>query len=195
VLKEWSLKQRPKAAQCATKPLDKGESDVARRRRPSNTLEIIGVCGVHFLQLQMKTADLRIPLLLCDMDGLSYREVAESLGLSLSATKMRIKRAREHWDGPNCDQLRSGWSGAWFRSCLWTWYLGCRFRNIVTGFYTRNLLAIGKTAAIAGHTRTLAAITPTHTVLLNEGHEILVPNKTFAEQTSTRGSLLDKARK
>jgi len=29
------------------------------------------------------------------MDGLSYQEVAESLGLSLSATKMRIKRARE----------------------------------------------------------------------------------------------------
>jgi RNA polymerase sigma-70 factor, ECF subfamily len=38
---------------------------------------------------------LRIPLLLCDMDELSYEEVAESLGVSLSATKMRIKRARE----------------------------------------------------------------------------------------------------
>jgi RNA polymerase sigma-70 factor (ECF subfamily) len=38
---------------------------------------------------------LRIPLLLCDMDELSYEEVAESLGVRLSATKMRIKRARE----------------------------------------------------------------------------------------------------
>ena len=38
---------------------------------------------------------LRIPLLLCDMDQLSYEEVAESLGVSLSAAKMRIKRARE----------------------------------------------------------------------------------------------------
>lgn len=38
---------------------------------------------------------LRIPLLLCDMDELSYEEVAESLGVGLSATKMRIKRARE----------------------------------------------------------------------------------------------------
>jgi len=38
---------------------------------------------------------LRIPLLLCDMDELSYEEVADSLGVSLSATKMRIKRARE----------------------------------------------------------------------------------------------------
>jgi RNA polymerase sigma-70 factor (ECF subfamily) len=36
----------------------------------------------------------RIPLLLCDMDGLSYEEVAQSLGISLPATKMRIKRAR-----------------------------------------------------------------------------------------------------
>jgi RNA polymerase sigma-70 factor (ECF subfamily) len=37
---------------------------------------------------------LRIPLVLRDMDGFSYEEVAESLGISLSATKMRIKRAR-----------------------------------------------------------------------------------------------------
>jgi RNA polymerase sigma-70 factor (ECF subfamily) len=37
---------------------------------------------------------LRIPLLLCDMDELSYEEVAQSLGISLSASKMRIKRAR-----------------------------------------------------------------------------------------------------
>jgi RNA polymerase sigma-70 factor (ECF subfamily) len=37
---------------------------------------------------------IRIPLLLCDMDGLSYQEVAQSLGISLPATKMRIKRAR-----------------------------------------------------------------------------------------------------
>jgi RNA polymerase sigma-70 factor (ECF subfamily) len=40
---------------------------------------------------------LRIPLLLCDMDGLSYEEVAQSLGISLSATKMRIKRGREEF--------------------------------------------------------------------------------------------------
>jgi RNA polymerase sigma-70 factor, ECF subfamily len=38
---------------------------------------------------------LRIPLILCDMDELSYEEVAQSLGISLSAAKMRIKRGRE----------------------------------------------------------------------------------------------------
>lgn len=38
---------------------------------------------------------LRIPLLMRDMDRMSYQEIAETLELGLSATKMRIKRARE----------------------------------------------------------------------------------------------------
>lgn len=37
---------------------------------------------------------LRVPLVLRDADGLSYREVADSLGIGLSAAKMRIKRGR-----------------------------------------------------------------------------------------------------
>jgi RNA polymerase sigma-70 factor (ECF subfamily) len=45
--------------------------------------------------LDSMPSTLRIPLLLCDMDELSYEEVAESLNVGLSATKMRIKRARE----------------------------------------------------------------------------------------------------
>jgi len=40
-------------------------------------------------------ATLRIPLIMRDMDELSYEEIATSLGLGLSAVKMRIKRARE----------------------------------------------------------------------------------------------------
>ena len=40
-------------------------------------------------------ATLRIPLVMRDMDELSYEEIATSLGLGLSAVKMRIKRARE----------------------------------------------------------------------------------------------------
>jgi RNA polymerase sigma-70 factor (ECF subfamily) len=38
---------------------------------------------------------LRLPLVLRDMDELSYEEVAVKLNISLSAAKMRIKRARE----------------------------------------------------------------------------------------------------
>ena len=37
---------------------------------------------------------LRVPLVLRDVDGLSYDDIAETLGISLSAVKMRIKRGR-----------------------------------------------------------------------------------------------------
>jgi RNA polymerase sigma-70 factor (ECF subfamily) len=39
--------------------------------------------------------NLRLPLVLRDMDELSYEEVATNLKIGLSAAKMRIKRARE----------------------------------------------------------------------------------------------------
>lgn len=47
--------------------------------------------------LSRMTGTLRIPLVLCDMDELPYQEIAEELGIGLSATKMRIKRAREEF--------------------------------------------------------------------------------------------------
>lgn len=37
---------------------------------------------------------LRVPLMLRDGDGQSYQEIADQLGIGLSAVKMRIKRAR-----------------------------------------------------------------------------------------------------
>jgi RNA polymerase sigma-70 factor (ECF subfamily) len=40
---------------------------------------------------------LRIPLILRDFDQLSYQEIADALGVGLSAVKMRIKRAREEF--------------------------------------------------------------------------------------------------
>lgn len=40
---------------------------------------------------------LRIPLVLCDVDGLSYKEIQDQLGIGLSATKMRIARARDEF--------------------------------------------------------------------------------------------------
>jgi RNA polymerase sigma-70 factor (ECF subfamily) len=40
---------------------------------------------------------LRIPLVLRDLDGLSYEDIAEQLGVGLSAVKMRIKRGREEF--------------------------------------------------------------------------------------------------
>jgi RNA polymerase sigma-70 factor (ECF subfamily) len=47
--------------------------------------------------LESMPITLRIPLVLCDMDELSYEEVSKFLGIGLSATKMRIKRAREEF--------------------------------------------------------------------------------------------------
>ena len=38
---------------------------------------------------------LRVPLVLRDMDDMAYQEIADLLGVGLSAVKMRIKRARE----------------------------------------------------------------------------------------------------
>ena len=40
---------------------------------------------------------LRVPLLLRDMDEMSYQEIADALGVGLSAVKMRIKRARQEF--------------------------------------------------------------------------------------------------
>jgi RNA polymerase sigma-70 factor (ECF subfamily) len=47
--------------------------------------------------LDSMSRNLRIPLVLCDMDELSYEEIARYMGISLSATKMRIKRARDEF--------------------------------------------------------------------------------------------------
>ena len=38
---------------------------------------------------------LRVPLILRDLDEMSYQEIAEEMGIGLSAVKMRIKRGRE----------------------------------------------------------------------------------------------------
>lgn len=43
------------------------------------------------------TDTLRIPLILRDMDEMSYQEIADLLGVGLSAVKMRIKRARQEF--------------------------------------------------------------------------------------------------
>lgn len=47
--------------------------------------------------LDSLSENLRVALVLRDLDGLAYEEVAERLGIGLSATKMRIKRAREEF--------------------------------------------------------------------------------------------------
>lgn len=69
----------------------KVQTTTEQRALDIGTRELIGT----ILDSMSKT--LRLPLVLCDMDELSYEEVARLLGISLSAVKMRIKRAREEF--------------------------------------------------------------------------------------------------
>jgi small-conductance mechanosensitive channel len=57
-------------------------------------------------------------------------------------------------------------------------------RNIVTGFYARKFLVIGKPLDIAGQSGMLTAITATHAILYSDGRDIMVANSNFLEQTS-----------
>jgi hypothetical protein len=57
-------------------------------------------------------------------------------------------------------------------------------RNIVTGFYTRRFLTIGRSLTIAGQSGTLTAITPTHAILNEDGDEISVANTEFLKHPS-----------
>lgn len=62
-----------------------------RRAASTEARELIGVT------LDSLSDSLRIPLILRDMDHMAYQEIADLLGIGLSAVKMRIKRAREEF--------------------------------------------------------------------------------------------------
>lgn len=47
--------------------------------------------------LESLPSTLRVPLVMRNMDEISYEEIATSLHIGLSAVKMRIKRAREEF--------------------------------------------------------------------------------------------------
>jgi RNA polymerase sigma-70 factor (ECF subfamily) len=79
---------------------DSGADELEELKVKVTAEQAAGVIGERKListVLESMPSTLRIPLVLCDMDELSYEEVAQSLGIGLSATKMRIKRAREEF--------------------------------------------------------------------------------------------------
>ena len=76
-------------------PEDCGFDQLRVQATAEHQAEVIGERELIARILNSMTETLRIPLVLCDMDELSYEEVAKVLGISLSAVKMRIKRARE----------------------------------------------------------------------------------------------------
>jgi len=66
-------------------PVVEARSEAAsRRHRIAATLERL-------------PENLRVPLVMCDLDEMAYQDIADQLGLGLSAVKMRIKRGREEF--------------------------------------------------------------------------------------------------
>lgn len=65
--------------------------------RASRDLESVETRARIEAILDSMPAKLRIPLIMRDMDDLSYEEIAAALNVGLSAVKMRVKRAREHF--------------------------------------------------------------------------------------------------
>jgi hypothetical protein len=57
-------------------------------------------------------------------------------------------------------------------------------RNIVTGFYIRKVLVIGKSVDVGGQNGVLTAITATHAILDSDGRDVLLANSNFLEQAS-----------
>lgn len=70
-------------------------SDVPRNE--DRGLEVLAERQIIERVLDAMSSTLRVPLVLRDMDDFSYEEVAEMLGIGLSAVKMRIKRARQEF--------------------------------------------------------------------------------------------------
>lgn len=76
-------------------PLQEGDHDPALRL--SNPSEVVADRLVVRSVLARLAPEYRIPLLLHLAEGLSTAEVAEALGLSRNAVKMRLYRAREQF--------------------------------------------------------------------------------------------------
>ena len=60
-------------------------------------------------------------------------------------------------------------------------------RNIVTGFYMRKVLVVGKPVDVAGQSGILTAITATHVILDSDGRDVILANSNFMEHTSKQG--------
>ena len=90
-------KQEGKSFVDVTNPELSGTDELAVHPTAHREMERSSVKQRIGFVLDSMTDTLRIPLIMRDMDQLSYQEVAEALGISLSAVKMRIKRAREEF--------------------------------------------------------------------------------------------------
>jgi RNA polymerase sigma-70 factor, ECF subfamily len=87
--------KRSKKNQVSLDDEEEGMSNSVELSTADKTLERLSDRQRIHRILDLMPETLRLPLVLRDMDELSYEEVAANLSISLSAAKMRIKRARE----------------------------------------------------------------------------------------------------
>jgi RNA polymerase sigma-70 factor (ECF subfamily) len=88
---------------CANLGKNRFRSEARRRRAQDGHLELLAAGAPRpdprksALEeaLRQMVEKLRIPLVLKHVEGLSYEEIAQVLGIGLSAAKMRVKRARD----------------------------------------------------------------------------------------------------
>jgi RNA polymerase sigma-70 factor (ECF subfamily) len=90
-------KQEGKSFVAVDEPESEGISELTVDANAEKEAVVIGAREIIGRVLDSMSKNLRLPLVLCDMDELSYEKVARLLGISLSAVKMRIKRAREEF--------------------------------------------------------------------------------------------------
>ncbi|MBZ0269043.1 sigma-70 family RNA polymerase sigma factor [bacterium] len=76
-------------------PALEGEADLAVEPRADRVLEGGDAREMVRVVLESIPDTLRVPVILRDLDEMSYQEIAETLDVGLSAVKMRIKRGRE----------------------------------------------------------------------------------------------------
>ena len=78
-------------------PTYAGEAELSVKPEAPRNLDSMDQQAVIRAVLDEMTDTLRVPLIMRDMDGFGYQEIAEELGVGLSAVKMRIARGREEF--------------------------------------------------------------------------------------------------
>jgi len=87
-------KKRVQTVDVDPEVVERASQQAAEADRALEREDVQARVGTVLLELN---ETLRIPLVLRDMDGMAYDEIARELGIGLSAVKMRIKRGREEF--------------------------------------------------------------------------------------------------
>lgn len=99
ILRNTFLSSRSKLARRMTVPLDDGEDGSFEPAATCDTAESILIkrCDIDSVRhaIDDLPVDFREPLLLCDVEEMSYREIAEVLSIPIGTVMSRVSRARK----------------------------------------------------------------------------------------------------